>query len=342
MSEAHTPTQSDASGQPPVEDDNAFDAEFQAFLGHTFGEDTDSSSDDAAGSGEPQEQAPAQAPAAPATPDAGQQAPNGDPTPGQQAAAPVPQDSGTPPAPAAPAATGDEIDPALLAAMLGLGDGQQAPAPAAAPAAPAPAPAASSTPQEDESFAPFEPTFRLKPEVVTALFESEDTETREKALVGLLSAFGNTITTVMEQRFREHHTPRLQESFTSVVEQRQVFNAVNQDFAQAYPELAPYGAAVKKAFQIVGAQNPSAPYTPEMRDKVGALARAAVKAGGIQLPDRPGQAAPAPAPAAATPAPARTAAKGATPFEAGAARPGGTGVNGDSGPADLVAQLSEF
>lgn len=333
MSEAdNAPTQSDDSGSA---DDTSFDAEFQAFLGHTFGPDTEDLPPTDSGEGNTDEPAPAGD--APVIPDAAAQAPNAEPTAGSTPDAAVPPDSGQP-ATAAPAADG-EVDQALLAVMLGVSEAPKA-GEQPAPKAGEPAPATSSTPTDDEDFAPFTPDFRLKPEVTSALFESEDTETREKALVGLLAAMANTITSVMDQRIRQHHAPRLQESFTSATEQRNVLQAVNQDFVTAYPELAPYGAAVKKAFQVVGQQDPQAPYSPEMRDKVGRLARAAVMASGIQLPAR---GAPAPAPAAAvTPTPAKAAPKGGTPFEAGAARPGGTGVSVDSGPGALLDELSEF
>lgn len=334
MAGEQTPTQDQAAPGTDIPADD-FAAEWQGFLGHSF-DNEDTQVDN--GTGEQGEESTS----ASTTGDPGSTAaePNEDATSGTTTAAAAPQASGEPPVEAAPAVTGDEIDPALLAAALGLSDPPAA-APAATSTGTGESEASTSTSPEAEVFAPFQPTFRLKPEVVRDLFEAEDTETREKALVGLLSAFGNTITQVVDQRMTEHHAPRIQESFASVHEARTVETAIKSDFNQAFPELAPYGAAVKKAFQVIAAQDPKAPYSPELRDKVGALARAAVKAGGIALPDR--QAAAPATVVTSPPAPAKKEPLKATAFEAGAARPGGTGsTGGDSGPADLVNQLSEF
>lgn len=240
-------------------------------------------------------------------------------------------------------APGEDVDPALLAAMAGLAT---APKPASEPAAPAASgtsadgnkpDAGSSEDDDDAPFMPFQPTFKLDKALSEALFESDDVATREKALVGLLSAFGNTVIAVAEQRIREHHVPRLQEATLSQFQQVQVSRAVQQDFYAAFPELSEYKPAVVKAMEVIQNQNPGAPYTEELRNKVGALARAALTQAGVKLPARPGtqpasSAAPAPAP---SPAPAAD-----VPFEAGGARPAMSG--GDNGPADILEQLSQF
>lgn len=227
-----------------------------------------------------------------------------------------------------------EPTPAELAAMLG--HTEETPTAESTTAAPAAA--------TEETFKPFQPNFKLPPAMVAGIFEAEDTETREQNLVNLLAAYGNTIVQVMEARIAEHHAPRLFSDFTARQSAAQVGQGINQHFygTEGYPELQGYGPAVKKAFEIVAKQvGADKPYDDTIRAKVGELVHATLKAQGITLERKGAGAKTAPKPAAK---PKAAAAVKSTPvFEAGAGRPGG-GVSsqGDSGPADLLSQLSQF
>jgi hypothetical protein len=255
------------------------------------------------------------------------------------------------------------IDPADLAAILGLGDGPLA------------QPGGQQTTQQtqggqtdqgqqgqqgagqqgtqdkDEPFLPFNNQFRLQPETLQALFESDDVETRHQALVGLLAGFGNAVVQIMDQRIQEHHAPRVQAATVSSFTERQQAQAVNADFYGKYSELEPYSKVVVRAFEVVSAKHKGKPYTPELRDEVATLAKTALKQMGVQLPNPTQSAAPAGASGQGqqpTGQQRQSAPQRRNPgrtFEAGGARPGGlsdTGVNNGNTPADLVAQLTEF
>jgi hypothetical protein len=309
--------------EAPASEPTAFDAEFEAFLGHTFGgeeEEAPATSEPAAAAAAPAAEEPAKAPA---------EEPKTDP-------APAPANAETPAAEGAEGAEQPtpEVSQADLAAMLGLAEPQPAAAePAAAPAAEP----QSSAPAEDETFMPFQPNFRLPKETVAALFEAEDSDTRERALVGLLSAFGNSITQVIEQRFKEHYAPTVAARTLSEMQVRTAGQAVTQHFYGKHPDLAPYKPAVQQAFKVIHKNlGDKATYSEEIADRVANLARAALKASGINL-TAPAAPAPTVPPKKAPPSKAPGSA-----FEAGGARPDVGSLTADNGPADLVASLSEF
>lgn len=312
MSETHEATE---GAESTAGTESTFDAEFSAFLGYTF----DEPEDDAGG--ESTETAPAGE--ATVAGNAGndtiagvsgndtQVSPNETDT-SQQA-----QDT-------------DEVDPALLAAMAGLTSPQGADT-QTAPERQAGEDTTTST--ESTDYMPFQPTFKLPPETVSALFEAEDTETRAGALVGLLSAFGNTITALADKRAET----RFQELITSYQGQnneRNVARAVHSHFYGKYPELDDYKPAVIKAFQVIAAKNPaSAAYSEDVAEQVAKLAKAALAQSGVKFE----------APKVAAKGPPRKASTSKAPgsgFDASSGRPGGgleTSV--DEGPGELVDQM---
>lgn len=323
-----TDTHADTAGNEaaPVGDID-FDSEFASFLGHDFSAPHESLDkvEEAPAPKEGEEGYVAPDPAK--EPEGDKSAGNAEPAAPAPKAEPQPQEGVT---------TGAQalVDAADLAAMQGLTNPVKA-APVAAPQGdPVPG---KTTPagQEEETWAPFTPDFKLDTALRSALFESEDTDTREKALVGLLASFGNTLTTIFDQRMKAHYAPQMQSHFVGSVESRQIYSSIQSDFHNEFPELKDYGPAVKKAFEVVAAKDPAAPYSPELRNKVGELARAAIAQSGVTLPTRKGAAAPAPA----KPTPQRKTPPAAI-FDAGGARPGGS-VEKNS-PLDIVTQLSEF
>lgn len=297
-------------------EEQAFEDNFSAFLGHSF-DGPDDEEDKQTLGGDTGGEESSSAPAAGDTPSSD---------------APANADI--------PAATGEqtgeqpdpEVDPADLAAMLGLTEVPAAPAdPAPAPAA---APNSQENPPEDEPFTPFQPTFKLRPEMAAALFESEVPAEREAALVGLLASFGNAICQVVDQRYREFHAPRTVALTQRQMSEQSATQAVFSHFYGVNKDLLPYKNVVVQAMKVYAAKNPGATYSEELATNVAKLARQALKASGINL---------APA-AAAPPAPARAAPSKApgSAFEAGAARPASPLGSTDSGPADLVDQLSKW
>lgn len=317
--DAGATTASETGGTP-----SAFDDEFAAFLGHTFGDPN--AEPEAPVLGGPETSAPAAAAAEPA-------APASTPLAVAPASAETPAANGEAAPPQDPAPSG--IDPADLAAMVGLAT-PKAPATAEPAAESAPAPASSSS-EEDAPWTPFTPTFKLPPETVSALFEAEDTETRAAALVGLLASFGNTLTQVVDERIAKHHAPRIQSSFDSSQNEQQTARAIFQDFYGKYTQLDAYRPAVQKAFQIVAQKTGMKEgYTPAIRDQVAALAIAALKQSGVVFEEAP---ATVPPKEVVKATPSKAPGSG---FEAGSARPSGQIETGDNGAADLVAELSQF
>ena len=321
-----------SSGPVTVEGDSDFDAQLSAFLNHRLGDDVEGDSPQAAA--EPATgtlelpETPADGSAPPA-PQESQPAENLSPTP--EAAANAPQGAATP---AAPAAAQDQVDPNLLIQMMGLTQ-PQPPAPQGQPQVAPPAQPATSAPADDDApYAPFQANFRLPPAVTQAIFESEDSGQREQALVALLASFGNAVIQVADQRIKEHHAPRFQASVTESFETQQAARSIKADFDQAFPDLAQYGPIVKRAFEVVAATDPNAPYSEAMRNKVGNLARTTLR-------QMLGSAAPQPNPA---PAPAvATKANPGKMFVAGGARPAGIGQPGDpNDPGNLLDQMSGF
>lgn len=303
--------------------DQTFDQEFNAFLGHSFEDDdkVDESSEEVPADGEGPPTPPAAPPAEPKE------------TPGTVPASAEPSAAnGTPPAQPA----GEQVDPADLAAVMGFAAPTAQTPPAASPAG-TPAPA-SAEPAAPEPFAPFAPNFKLPQEIVAGIFEAEDTESRHQALVQLLSSFGNAVTQTIEQRILQHHAPAMQASFASAAEARTVAQTVNSHFYGTYEDLKPYVPAVKKAFEVIAAKNPSATYSPELAAQVANLARQALKAAGIQLAAPAAPATPTGKPAA----PKKTGPKAAPVFEAGGARPGSFAPSDGNSPEALLTELTQF
>lgn len=322
-----------------IEDDSNFDKQFEAFLGHSFADpEPGMQSEDPPVEDEPPASGePASAPASPTTP-APAAAPASAVTPAASDGAPVetPTSEAAPAQPAEPAA-----DPADLAAMMGLGPAPVGPA-GEDRQAPTTDPTSSATPA-DETFAPFRPEFQLPPALVQGLFEAEDTETRARSLVQLLSAFGNTITQTLEQRIREHHYGAIQSQISEGFSQEQGRQAIEGYFYGKYPELQAYKPAVFKALRVIAAKDMNRPTSPELFDEAANLVHAALKQSGIVVPRQDQTAAP---PVSKPAKPVKKTPVSKAPgngFEAGGSRPAGVSETEDSNsPASLVRELTEF
>lgn len=320
---------------PVVADDGTggseFDAQLNDFLGFSFADEPPLSGD--AGSGE----APAEG--------SGISPPQGDQSSTEKPVVPAPvapkdppagQGNADSPAPKDGQPAGEQgVDQTLLAQILGAAPAPQPvaqPAPAPVPAPTPGAPQGESPPAPaEEDWTPFPSTMTLPPAMVSALFESDDSNVRAQALVSLLVSYGNTITSLTEKRIREVHAPSIQGRVQSAQAEQEQARAVNTDFYGAFPDLAPFKELVKKTFLAVQQANPAATYNQQTRDQVGNLAREAAKRMGLIT-------APAPAPAAASPAPA---AKKPAPYLAGGARPGAITAP-DSNLEEAFAGLDEF
>lgn len=226
------------------------------------------------------------------------------------------------------------VDPSLVIEMMGFGN-VTAPAAAPAPAHAAAAPPPSSPPADDNApFSPFRPDFVLPQELSSALFEAEDSATRSKALVGLLSSALNTACQTMDERFKSYHAPRI----VQAMEQRQTATATQHAFVEEFysenggaPDLRPYGTIVKRAIEVIGARDPNVPWT-QAKPLVMALARQVVAQLGGPAP-----------PSAAPPRPAPAAKPQHEAFLAGGARPAGVGDPADPNtPAGVLAGMLEF
>lgn len=317
MSDTHAAEAQVGGGEaaPVVVEGDNFDQEFSAFLNHSFGDDeefaegeiqTPEGEDDAtpkAGDEQPKEDAADNA---------------GQPPASEGAAA-----SATPD----PAAVTDEVkvDPADLAALMGL------------PTAQAPEPKTDAAPAAEEPYTPFNTDFSLPPEMTHALFEADDPAVRAKALVTLLASFGNTITSVMDDRIASHHGSRFASRIAEMQTEASQTARVHSHFYGEYPELLEHRPIVAKTFEVMAKRNPSLTYSPELAQQIAATAVAVLKNTGVTLELGKLKKAPA-APAAKKPA-----AKAGKAFEAGGARPADfhEAPNPDS-PQGLVDILSEF
>lgn len=248
-----------------------------------------------------------------------------DPTTGEPAKAPAAADPAV-------------VDPALVMEVLGF-TAPAAPAPAATPAPAASTasgePAPSAPAADDAPFMPFRNDFKLPVEMTSALFESEDSETRSKALVALLSSAMNTLAQVVDERVKQYHAPRIAQQFEGRQNYERNLNNFKADFygeTGGYPDLLPYESIVGRTIQVLAKQNPNMPW-PEARERVATLARTVVK----QMTGK--DITPAPkVPAAAPPAkPAHDA------FLTGGGRPAGVGDPADAAsPAALLADMTQF
>lgn len=164
---------------------------------------------------------------------------------------------------------------------------------------------------------PFTTQMQLPPQMVSALFESEDPVQRQQALTGLMAALGNAVVGYVEQRITSHHAPRLANQFETAQSARAQAEAVGRHFYGTYPELAEYKQIVERAGKVYMGANPNATYSEDTAKAIAELARGALAQMGKVLTPT---AAAAPAPASAPAAPAR---QPATPYVAGGASPGG-------------------
>lgn len=341
MSDTNNAGAEGAALEPETESQN-FDAEFADFLGHKFdaGEGVPTNEDPpaetasagtgtdtiSAGAGSDTIQA---ATSPPASPPSSVAAGSADPP----ASAIVP--AITPDPNAAPA-----VDPADLAKMLGLGTTQVSTVTAVTGSDTV------SAGTSEVPFAPFDPkTWKIPAPLATAIFEGEDPESRNTALVTLLSHFGNAVLQQADARFKDYHAPAIYTGVGERMNTAQTQVAIQRDLYGEYPELQPHSEVVKKAFLVLAERDPSLKYTTENRDKAAALAVHVLRSSGVLagtgalLPvskRNGGGAAPISPPAVVTPPK-----KNGSVFEAGGARPGGGGISGET-PESLVAQLTEF
>lgn len=186
---------------------------------------------------------------------------------------------------------------------------------------------------------PFTMDLQLPANLTQTLFNSEDPVQQERALKGLVAAIGNAAVGYMEQRIRNHHTPRIASQFAESQSAQAQAAAVAQDFYGTHKDLEPYKQVVLKAGQAWAQHNPNRAYDAKARDEVANLARAALKNMNINLP--------APAAQGAAPAPAPQPAPGTaprTPYVAGGARPGGSleQAPADDSPGAMLDLLTQF
>lgn len=247
--------------------------------------------------------------AQPAAPGVAQAAPAAAPIVPQ----PAPANGGTPPAATTqPAPAGEtapqEVNPELLLQMFG-GDPAPPPAQPSTPAVPAAQPDADAVPM------PFTSAMQLPPQLVSAIFESEDPVQRTQALTGLMAALGNAVVGFVEERMTSHHAPRMANQFQAAQSASAQAAAVSQHFYGANPDLAQYRQVVERAGRVYLAANPQAQYNEQTAQGIAALARSALAQMGTVLQ---------PAAPAAPATPAAPARQPASPYVAGGASPGGS------------------
>lgn len=229
----------------------------------------------------------------------------------------------------------DQVDPALVMEMLGLGKDKPQTV-VANTTATVVAPTDPSAPAADEPYVPFRSDFVLPPALQQALFESEDTETRSKALTALLASAMNAVAQTIDQRYKDHYAPKTIEAFYSRNNQAQQQAAFVNDFfdeTNGFPDLKAHGKVVQRAIEVLSAQDPTLDWKVG-REKVAALARRTV----AQLTGQPAVTSVAkPAKALPPKNPQHDA------FISGGARPAGAGDPVDQNTAAAVfADLSQF
>jgi len=336
MSEANTTPAPGEQGGPLTD----FDKEFQTFMSHDFGspelQDEDAGSETESASGGETETSAASSgqdsiSGADGADNVGSEsAPSNDATTSGENG----QDS------IQGANADDAVDPALLAAMHGLAspEPKKEPAPSVAPDKDKTAPTTSS--DEEEDFMPFEPNFRLSPQVVSALFEAEDMETREKALVGLLSSYGNAVAATVVAHVQKTVLPGALTKFSESVVQDQTRNAVTTSFYSAFPELEGYKPAVQRAFAIIAEKEPNLQWGEATAKRIARLVEATLKQSGIPITVKGLQ---TPATSAKTPLPPVDPKKApGSGFEAGGSRLSSDTLGSADGPAKLVEELTNF
>jgi hypothetical protein len=276
----------------------SFDTQMDAWLNHDFGVADEAAAEEAAagGDGPAAVEGAVVEPKAPAAPE-----------PKEPAATPEPKAAPTAGNEPAPAATPEAVDPALMAAMVGLTEPTK---PAAAPTVPAPAAV-----DDNADYTPLPPVLKLDDNLINTIFQSEDPNQQKAALGTLLSNYGNALMALADRRMRDHYAPKVVEQVQSAQTQRAAVDAMNADFYGTFPDLNNQRAVVAKAFNVVAQQHPELKYGPEARDKVGNLARAALRQMGVVAPA---------AAAAATP-PVKAKPKASVGYVAGGARPAGAG-----------------
>ena len=231
-----------------------------------------------------------------------------------------------------PAQQEPQVDQELLATFLNLKTPEQQPVtPAAQPTAPA-APAA------PEPYTPFPDTVAVPPQVLERLFNSDDPQVQAQTLGTLIAAIGNSVAQVMEQRIQSHHYGQIQSQAMSSFRQQSEAQRIDSDFYCAYPDLMAHRQLVTKGFQAVLEKNPGAEYSPEVRDRVGALVRGVLAKAGIQTQTPT----PVVQPAVTPPTAAQPATAKKQPYVAGNARPGNYQQPNGSDPASMLEELSRF
>lgn len=338
-----------------------FDQNLNEFLGHSFDDDfaagepgqgqaQTSEAPQAGTQPAPQQNAPAGQSATPAPAGAtNQPAPQAWPTqvqPAGQPASPLTGQANTPTgvAPVAGGGQQPEVDPNLLAAMM-LG-GQAAPAAPQAqpPVQTQPAPVQQTQPQpqgqpqgqpegqQPASWTPFNAGFQLPPEFQEALFNGEPQQ-QAQALTALMTSLGNTITSMVEQRFTSHYAPQMQQQIVERQSYEQQARSVAADFYGANADLAPYKQVVLRAGEVYAQANPGMQYDEKARNAIAALARRSLQQMGVALAAPQAQPLTMAAPQAQAP----------QPFIADGARPEVYGGAEDpNSPAGLLDAMTQF
>lgn len=221
----------------------------------------------------------------------------------------------------------DEVDAALLQQMLTI--------PGVAPVEQQPVQQpVQQTPAEEPVFKPFANNFQLPAPLQAALFESDDPQVRAQALVDVMVSVGNSVAAVMEARIKEHYVPKITQQAEQRFTQNTEVKRIDTDFYSTYPELEANRPLVTKAFQIVAAKlGTGAVYNAEVKAQVGALAKKALAATGVQVAQPTQQQTSQPKPAAKP----KT-----TPYVAGGARPGNYESPDPNTAAAMFDELSKF
>lgn len=328
---------SDASGTAPT----TFEADplvtddmrnLDEFLGQTFSEPEPAPEDSpdvsaattspaAEGGGEGTQPSPEpSAPAPPPTPSAA--------TPGANAEEAAPTE--------APATAQPQISEAELAAMfLGTPTASQV-----TPPSPPQAGQTEAAPAAEQEFRPFNEDMVLPRDLTSAIFDSEDPDSRDRAFSRLIATVANAVAAKAVGHVQTELAPQFRQQLYADMEAQSGLANFAAGVVREAPELASptYGPLIARAIQVVGQQmSRDAPVDEAFVKRVATLARAA-KAQMF------GQAA-APAPVAT---PARSnGAKPPAPYLTGqsgsGARPVGTGAPEDpNSPGAMYEEMNAF
>lgn len=214
----------------------------------------------------------------------------------------------------------------LLNRMMGFE--QQQNAPQAQPAAQAPQPQAQPAqqpePAQAQEWTPFAEAIAIPDELADAMFNSQDPNRQRQALGVLLAAQANTVAKKMLNHIQQTLAPAFQSELFETMSRASTAASIYQDFYGKYPELVQAGPIVERAANVVlGADGA---WTPETRDRIAELTKAAI----ARMSGQPVAQAPA-----AQPAPAAEAA----PFVTGSSRPAPAQPQAWGPPEDLASLL---